>query len=140
MGQIKAKLAKLRRELIDGPKGGKGGGEAGFDVKRTGDARIGYVGFPSVGKSTLLSKMTGTFSLAADYEFTTVTTVPGVLFYEGAKLQMLDLPGIVEGAHEGRGRGRQVIGVARTTNLIYMVLDCTRTLEHKTILEVFVIG
>ena len=58
---LKAKLAKLKRELIE-PSGGKGGGGEGFDVKATGDARVGLIGFPSVGKSTLLTKLTGTFS------------------------------------------------------------------------------
>jgi len=104
-------------------------------VKRTGDARIGFVGFPSVGKSTLLTKLTGTFSLAAEYEFTTVTTVPGVLKYKGAKLQMLDLPGIIEGAYDGRGKGRQVIAVARTCDVIMVILDALRPLSHKKIIE-----
>src|SRR5271168_3297549 len=50
LGLLKAQLAKLRRELID-PKGSGGGGKGeGFDVAKTGDARIGFVGFPSVGK------------------------------------------------------------------------------------------
>jgi len=105
-------------------------------VKRTGDARIGLVGFPSVGKSTLLTKVTGTFSLAADYEFTTVTTVPGIIRYNGAKIQMLDLPGIIEGAHDGKGRGRQVIAVARTCDLILSILDALRPLSHKRIIEI----
>ena len=50
MGQLKAKLAKLRRELIDPKSGGGGGGGIGFDVARTGVASVGFVGFPSVGK------------------------------------------------------------------------------------------
>ena len=52
MGQLKAKIAKLRRELISTPSGGGGGGGAGvgFDVARTGVASVGFVGFPSVGK------------------------------------------------------------------------------------------
>lgn len=62
LGQLKAKLAKLRRELLSDSTGGGGGGGAGFDVARTGVATIGFVGFPSVGKSTLLSKLTGTHS------------------------------------------------------------------------------
>lgn len=107
----------------------------GFDVAKTGVARIGFVGFPSVGKSTLMSKLTGTFSAVAEYEFTTLTTVPGVLQYKGAKIQMLDLPGIIEGAKDGRGRGRQVIAVARTCSLIYIVLDVLKPLTHKKIIE-----
>jgi len=135
LGTLKAKLAKLRRELIE-PKGGGGAkpGE-GFDVAKTGDSRIGFVGFPSVGKSTLLSNLAGVYSEVAAYEFTTLTTVPGVIRYKGAKIQLLDLPGIIEGAKDGKGRGKQVIAVARTCNLILIVLDVLKPLHHKKILE-----
>jgi len=77
-------------------KSGGGGGE-GWDVKSTGDSRVGLIGFPSVGKSTLLTKLTGTHSEAAAYEFTTLTCIPGIIRYKGAKIQLLDLPGIIEG-------------------------------------------
>lgn len=136
LGMLKAKLAKLRRELID-PKGGGGAAKPGegFDVAKTGDSRIGFVGFPSVGKSTLLSNLAGVYSEVAAYEFTTLTTVPGVIRYKGAKIQLLDLPGIIEGAKDGKGRGKQVIAVARTCNLILIVLDVLKPLHHKKILE-----
>eukprot|EP00052_Salpingoeca_macrocollata_P035475 m.14756 g.14756 ORF g.14756 m.14756 type:complete len:368 (+) comp8122_c0_seq1:67-1170(+) len=134
LGMLKAKLAKLRRELIV-PKGGGGPKEDGFDVAKTGDSRIGFVGFPSVGKSTLLSNLAGVYSEVAAYEFTTLTTVPGVIRYRGAKIQLLDLPGIIEGAKDGKGRGRQVIAVARTCNLIFIVLDVLKPLGHKHLIE-----
>ncbi|KAH9383579.1 hypothetical protein HPB48_025185 [Haemaphysalis longicornis] len=134
LGLLKARLAKLRRELIT-PKGGGGGPGEGFDVAKTGDARIGFVGFPSVGKSTLMNTLAGVFSEVAAYEFTTLTTVPGVIKYKGAKIQLLDLPGIIEGAKDGKGRGRQVIAVARTCSLIFIVLDVLKPLHHKRILE-----
>ncbi|KAF8192478.1 P-loop containing nucleoside triphosphate hydrolase protein [Pholiota molesta] len=121
IGQLKAKLAKLRRELIAPSTGsGGGGGGLGFDVARTGIASVGFVGFPSVGKSTLMSKLTGTHSETSEIDFTTLTTVPGTVKVHGAPIQILDLPGIIEGAADGRGRGRQV---ARTCNLIFIVLD-----------------
>lgn len=123
LGQLRAKLAKLKRELIAPSSGGGGGGGMGFDVARTGIASVGFVGFPSVGKSTLMSGLTGTTSEAAAYEFTTLTTVPGTMTVRGARIQILDLPGIIEGAKDGKGRGRQVIAVARTCNLIFIVLD-----------------
>lgn len=87
LGLLKARLAKLRRELIT-PKGGGGGTGEGFDVAKTGDARVGFVGFPSVGKSTLLSNLAGVYSEVAAYEFTTLTTVPGCIKYKGAKIQV----------------------------------------------------
>ena len=80
LGSLRAKLAQLRRELIE-PSGKSGGKGEGFDVTKTGDCRVGLVGFPSVGKSTLLTKLTGVHSEAAAYEFTTLTCVPGCLLY-----------------------------------------------------------
>lgn len=85
-----------------------GGAGEGFEVQKYGDGRVALIGFPSVGKSTLLSELTGTESEAAAYEFTTLTCIPGVIHYKGTKIQLLDLPGIIEGAASGKGRGRQV--------------------------------
>ncbi|SBS85035.1 GTP-binding protein, putative [Plasmodium ovale curtisi] len=145
LGQLKAKLAKYsnlhspfnvfydRSQLLEAPKGGKKGD--GFDVQRQGDARICLIGFPSVGKSTLLSKITSTSSEIADYEFTTLTCKPGIISYKDAKIQLLDLPGIIQGAAEGRGRGRQVIAVAKSCDMIMMILDATRDNSQKLKLE-----
>lgn len=136
LGMLKAKLAKLRRELIEPASGGGGGSKGdGFDVSKVGDARVGMVGFPSVGKSTLLNKLTGTFSEVASYEFTTLTCIPGMIRYRGARIQLLDLPGIIEGAKDGKGRGRQVIATARTCNLILIVLDSLKPVTHKKLIE-----
>ncbi len=135
LGMLKGKLAKLKREIVEGSKSKAGPAGEGFDVSKSGDARIGMVGFPSVGKSTLLTKLTGTFSKMASYEFTTLTCIPGVLKHKGAKLQLLDLPGIIEGAKDGKGRGKQVISVAKTCSIIVIVLDATKPLTHKKIIE-----
>lgn len=134
LGKLKAKIAKLKRDLL-APSKGSGGGEAGFEVRKYGDCRVGMVGFPSVGKSTLLTALTDTESEVAAYEFTTLTTIPGVLKYNGCNIQLLDMPGIIEGAKDGRGRGKQVIAVARTCELILIVLDAGKPLTHKRILE-----
>ena len=54
LGQLKAKIAKLRTQLLEGASGGGGAAGAGFDVDKTGHARVALIGFPSVGKSTML--------------------------------------------------------------------------------------
>jgi hypothetical protein len=137
LGTLKAKLAKLRSELFMETSGGGGGGGEGFDVARNGDARIALIGFPSVGKSSLLSELTSTESEAAGYEFTTLTCIPGVLKYKGSKIQVLDLPGIIEGAAHGAGRGKEVIAVARSADAILIVLDAGKEglQRHREILE-----
>lgn len=124
IGQLKAKLAKYRTQLME-PAGKNAKGE-GFEVSRFGNARVCMIGFPSVGKSTLLTSITDTESLSAAYEFTTLTCIPGVINYNDAKIQLLDLPGIIEGAADGKGRGRQVIAVAKNSDMVLMVLDATK--------------
>ncbi|KAL0640440.1 Ribosome-interacting GTPase 2 [Maublancomyces gigas] len=135
LGLLKGKLARLRAQLLEPAPGAGAGAGTGFDVSKSGDARIALVGFPSVGKSTLLSKITKTKSEVAAYSFTTLTAIPGVLEYGGAEIQILDLPGIIEGAAEGKGRGRQVISAAKTSDLIMMVLDATKKAEQRALLE-----
>src|ERR1700744_1113553 len=134
LGQLKAKLAKLKRALITKTSSG-GGGCSGFDAARTGVSSGGFMGFPSVGKRPLMSRLTGQHSEAAAYEFTTLTTVPGQVLYNGAAIQMLDLPGIIQGAKDGKGRGRQVIAVAKTCHLIFIVLDVNKPLTDKRVIE-----
>ena len=109
LGTLKAKLAKHRQELIAIKTSESAGGKGdGFDVMKSGDARVALIGFPSAGQVTLLGCLTTTRSVAAAYEFTTLTCIPGKIHYNGANIQLLDLPGIIEGASQGRGRGRQV--------------------------------
>jgi len=135
LGTLKAKIAKLRTQLTEEAKSTKGEGE-GFEVEKLGHARIAMIGFPSVGKSTMLNVLTDTESLTAGYEFTTLTCIPGFIFHNDAKLQLLDLPGIIEGAASGKGRGRQVIAVGKSSDLIMMVLDTQKGEEQKAKLTI----
>merc|ERR1711877_96396 len=116
------------------PSKSGGGKVPGFEVQRYGDSRIALIGFPSVGKSSLLTALTGVESEAAAYEFTTLTCIPGVIYYNDVKIQLLDLPGIIAGAATGRGRGRQVIATAKSCDIILMVLDPTKEDTQKDLL------
>src|SRR5436309_13880683 len=121
VGLLKAKLAKLRADL-ETSTASKGGGGA-FEVKKGGDATIVLIGLPSVGKSTILNRLTNAKSKVASYAFTTLTVVPGIMRLNGADIQILDLPGIISGAASGKGRGRRVLSVALNVDLILLVLD-----------------
>lgn len=124
IGRLKAKLAVLRLEREFRAKS-KGGG-VGYAVRKSGHATVGLVGYPSVGKSTLLTVLTGAESEAAAYEFTTLTIIPGMFRIGGASVQVLDMPGLVPGASKGRGRGREVLSVVRNVDLILFMID----IEH----------
>lgn len=123
VGLLKAKIAKLRREQEKVQTKKSGISSDGFDVRRTGDATVVFIGLPSVGKSTLLNKLTGSKSAVAAYRFTTLTVVPGILDYRGARIQVLDLPGIIEGASKGKGLGKRILSVARNADLVLLILD-----------------
>ena len=123
LGLLKAKIAKLKREQEDKDTKKSSAKTDGFDVRRTGDATIVFIGLPSVGKSTLLNKLTGAKSTVGAFQFTTLTVVPGMMEYRGAKIQVLDLPGIIKGASSGKGLGKRILSVARSADLVLLVLD-----------------
>jgi small GTP-binding protein len=132
IGLMKAQLAALKTKMAGSSKTGKATG--GYSVKKSGDATVVLLGFPSTGKSTLLNSLTNANSEVAAYAFTTLTVIPGMLNYKQAQIQILDVPGIVEGAAAGTGRGKEVLQVIRNADLILMVVDGLKP-KQKSLLE-----
>ena len=118
IGKLKAKLSKLKEESLTRSSSGSKG--RGFNIKKSGDSTVVLLGFPSVGKSTILNQLTNAESKTGAYEFTTLDIVPGIMEYRGAKIQILDIPGIITGASKGKGRGREILSAARNADLILM--------------------
>lgn len=128
IGLLKAKLAKLKRELSSPKKKGKGGG---FGVRKSGNRTVIMVGPPSVGKSTLLNALSNTASKIGSYAFTTITPIPGMLSYNGALIQLIDLPGVIGGPKKGGKRA--VFSVVRNADLILILLDVFQPNKQKAI-------
>ncbi len=131
IGLYKAQLAKLKEKQRARSKGKKG---EGYAVRKTGDGTVVLLGFPSVGKSTLLNALTNADSPVGTYAFTTLTVIPGILNYKYAKIQVLDVPGVVRGAAAGTGRGKEVLAVIRNADLILFLIDVFHP-EHFDVLK-----
>lgn len=133
IGRLKSKLAEKKEKLAKQQQSSGGGG--GYHVEKHGDATVALVGFPSVGKSTLLNALTNADSETGDYEFTTLEVNPGMLAYNGANIQILDVPGLIEGAASGRGGGQEVLSVVRAADLIVFVLSAFEIDQYERLRE-----
>lgn len=133
VGLLRAKLARLRAEQ-EAQRSRRTGSREGFGVKKSGDATVVLIGLPSVGKSTLLNRLTNAKSKVGSYQFTTLEVVPGVMDFRGARVQLLDLPGIIKGASSGKGLGKRVLAVARSADLVLFIVDVFQP-EARAILE-----
>jgi len=125
----KQKIAQLREKQESRVQKKTGSSEYGYSVRKSGDGTVLLLGFPSSGKSTLLNRLTDAKSEVGAYDFTTLSVVPGMMYYKQAKIQILDVPGIVSGAASGKGRGKEVLAVIRTADLILIVVDINHP-EH----------
>ncbi|MCL5413231.1 MAG: 50S ribosome-binding GTPase, partial [Candidatus Marsarchaeota archaeon] len=119
LGQLRAKIAKIRKDMESSSR--KAG--SGYSVRKSGNATVVLAGFPNAGKSSLLRVLTGVQSKVADYAFTTLDVIPGMMEYNGAKIQILDLPGLIQGAHVGRGGSLKIASVIRIADFMLFVVD-----------------
>lgn len=119
---ISRKIAQLKKNIekkkAQDKKKGKG---KSISVRKDGLGQIVLIGMPNSGKSTLLNFLTGVGAKVAAYPFTTKKPAVGMMDYFGGKVQVVELPGIVEGSHDGKAGGLQVLSVARNADALVLV-------------------
>jgi small GTP-binding protein len=96
-----------------------------FFIAKEGAAQVVLVGPPNAGKSSLLKALTGRQVAVGDYPFTTLRPVAGMVSVGGAVVQLVDLPGLIDGAVDGKGGGRQLLGAVRMADAVLFVAPLT---------------
>jgi small GTP-binding protein len=99
-------------------------------VRREGAAQIALVGPPNVGKSSLLQALSSIQIRTGDYAFTTTRPVPALTRIGGVLVQLVEIPGLIEGASEDRGGGRALLGVLRNADAIVFCHDASRPVDE----------
>ncbi len=99
-------------------------------VRREGVAQIALVGPPNAGKSSLLQALSSIQIKTGDYAFTTTRPVPSVTRIRDVPVQLVEIPGLIEGAHENRGGGRALLGVLRGADAMVLCHDASAPLER----------
>lgn len=126
--QIKTKIAKLKDSI---KKSAKKGSYQKISFKKEGAALICIIGTTNSGKSTLLNKLTNANAKIADYPFTTKKPVQGILDYKGIKLQIVEIPAIIENFHETE-LGPSLLSIMKQSELIILTFN---TPEEKRLLD-----
>lgn len=132
IGLIRMKIAQAKRDLVIASKKIH---REGFFIKKTGDATVALVGFPSAGKSSLINCIANTHNKTAQYAFTTTQIIPGTMSFRDSRVQVFDMPGLIEEAHLGKGGGRMVVAAAKSADLIVFVIDINQTQQFEKLMK-----
>ena len=104
-------------------------------VRREGSAQVAFVGPPNAGKSSLLQALSNIQIKTGDYAFTTTRPIPALTRIRGVLVQLVEIPGLIEGAHDDRGGGRALLGVLRGADGVVLCHDASRPHDELDVIR-----
>lgn len=131
--EISGKIAKLKKEMEKQRLQAKKSSGFSLNVKKKGDGQIVILGVPNSGKSYLLRELTGIDIEVAPYPFTTTKPQFGMMDYKGAKIQLVEVPAIIEGSSKGKAQGLQLLSLARNADAI--IITFSNEKEKKIVVD-----
>lgn len=122
--ELSKKISALKHEIEkEKEQVSKRSGGPSMAVKKEGAGQIVLIGLPNSGKSTVLKQLTNVEVEIADYEFTTTTPEFGMMDFFGAKIQLVEVPAIIDGSSEGKASGTQLLSIVRSADAVILVVD-----------------
>ena len=125
-GAARSKQTRTRKRVVH---------RDSISVRREGAAQVALVGPPNAGKSSLLQALSEIQIKTGDYAFTTTRPVPAVTPIEGVLVQLVEIPGLIEGAAEDRGGGRALLGVLRGADAIVFCQDASARVDELRVVR-----
>jgi ribosome-interacting GTPase 1 len=125
-GQVKKKMAVLRRELEERKAKRAGRGGPKYFIEKEGAAQIALLGVTNVGKSCLLRAMTNANAVVSAAPYTTRAPVPAVMSFEDVQFQLVEAPAVMAGSADGRAWGLQTLALARNADGLIVMVDLSR--------------
>lgn len=121
--QVKTKMSTLRKEVRARKRRKVGGRGPMFFVEKEDVPQVVVLGQTKVGRSSLLASITNARVEVSNYSYTTRTPIPGMFHFENLRIQLVEVPAIIEGAAEGKAWGQQALGLARNADGLILMVD-----------------
>ncbi|MFH0714596.1 MAG: GTPase [Candidatus Diapherotrites archaeon] len=135
--EIVRKISRIKAEMVKQKEmaAKRGSGRSAMSVRKEGCGQIVLAGLPNSGKSTALHALTGIDVEIAPHPYTTVKPEVGMFDFGGARIQLVELPAVVEGSADGKAQGNQVLSAVRNSDAIVLVVDAESARKEAQLLE-----